>query len=333
MNDRYFQSFESGGDDHMRRLDRILNKFLPGLSRGEMYAALRKGKIRLNGKKARGGSRVREGDRINIHKHMIGPVQPSPAVKAPREGKDGKSASILSGLTVREEKDLIFLDKPKGVASHGRHALSEQIKGELLAKTQASLSFRPGPLHRLDRNTSGIITFPKTLFGAQEFSRLLREHLITKYYLGLCRSGPAEEEEWLDQLKRNRTTEKTNPDHEGRAARMTARTITANDTLALCLFSPETGLTHQIRAQSSLHGFPLIGDRKYGGGRTAAGYFLHAAGLRIKDGTDSELRFRPVYASPPQHFYKFLQHNIGPETCDMVLNEVKAFVLRPEALQ
>ncbi len=325
-------------------MDRILQKFMPGLRRGDMYAALRKGKIRLNGKKARGGSRVREGDRISVYKSLTGAAaSDSPeAAKAgegagPGEGTAGQTApaydDLLYRLTVREDQDLIFLDKPKGLASHGRNSLAECIEWDLQAKTAASLSFRPGPLHRLDRNTSGLITFSKTLFGAREFSRLLRMHSISKYYLGVCLGRPKDEELWEDLLNRNRQNKTTVADHEGREARMTVRTILEKDGLALCLYSPETGLTHQIRAQCSLHGYPLMGDCKYGGGQSTEAYFLHAAGLRINAETAGKLKFRPVYTAPPKAFYTFVQKEFGIKNCNSVLDEVESFVLRRDRLQ
>jgi 23S rRNA pseudouridine955/2504/2580 synthase len=166
---------------------------------------------------------------------------------------------------------------------HGGEDSLEALVRRRLAPTLApSLSFRPGPLHRLDRGTSGIIVFSKTLAGAQAFSALLRRRLLVKRYLALLSGRLGRAETWDDPLARDRksrVTHRAPADGQGREALSRVTPLETRGDVTLALIEIRTGRTHQIRAQAALHGHPLSGDRKYGGPPPAAGtegFSLHA---------------------------------------------------------
>jgi 23S rRNA pseudouridine955/2504/2580 synthase len=168
---------------------------------------------------------------------------------------------------------------------HGPESLETQVLQYLRGKLPASLSFKPGPLHRLDRPTSGIIAFSTTLEGARNFSALLRRGEIKKQYLALVEGTPGEQGVWENWLFRDREQKKTFPSEiSGKNAKMALTrvwTLGSGSGCSLIRLEIATGRTHQIRAQAALHGHPLVGDRKYGGPGRASGILLHAYSLKF----------------------------------------------------
>ena len=188
--------------------------------------------------------------------------------------------------------DLLIVNKPAGIPVHGEHSIDTLLSGaahrcgntlQCGATVQLSpnmppavrfgdnplqsLSFKPGPLHRLDKDTTGVLCFSRTLAGAQWFSQCLREKTVGKYYLGVVRGV------MLSQLI-------TAEDESG-------KTITQCYSLhynrgidaSLMLFKLITGKKHQIRKHTASVGHPLAGDRKYHGGNPLPAckrYLLHA---------------------------------------------------------
>jgi 23S rRNA pseudouridine955/2504/2580 synthase len=224
-----------------------------------------------------------------------------------------------------EDSNLLILNKPPGIAVHGsassacRASLDEQVQAYLAPKLPPSLSFRPGPLHRLDKPTSGVIAFSVSLEGARLFSALLRDGNIRKEYLavvdGIVGGAIGDEEVWEDRLVRDPEMRKTmtegEPGGEGRAQRALTRIRPLARTGSRTLIGAEiaTGRTHQIRAQAAARGHPLSGDRKYGGkpfpagGRTGPGaFFLHAGALEFLEAPPGMMLPRRVEAPPPVDF-------------------------------
>jgi 23S rRNA pseudouridine955/2504/2580 synthase len=222
-----------------------------------------------------------------------------------------------AGLDIlREDGGLLILNKPAGLAVHGGSAggkrgsfaavedtLEKRVRSYLRGKLAPSLSFTPGPLHRLDKPTSGIIVFSTSLEGARRFSALLKDGKIRKRYLAILEGDLRQSEVWEESLLRDRATLKTlitGPSSSAAARPARTRVVPlkrgrkAGKTYILAQFEIDTGRTHQIRAQAAHHGHPLAGDRKYGG--RGSRFFLHAAELEIP-GIDLVIR-----APPPEEF-------------------------------
>lgn len=299
--------FAAGPDDEGRRLDRVLRRLIPDMALSAIYAALRRGDIRLNGRRARPEARLAAGDIIAMVPRLA-PSSPAPPGSAP-----GADALEYGRFLLLGSPDLIFLAKPRGLESHGPAGLDSLLAPGLRAARPASLSFSPGPLHRLDRNTSGIITFPASAEGARRFSAALREDRIRKFYLALLSGrlpGPAV---WKDSLIRDEAGRRTLPAQAGaagaRGARARASLLGGGELggreVSLALIELETGITHQIRVQAALRGHALVGDLKYGGpalvpaccpawtgaggAPAGGGYLLHAWSLVFEDGLFPEL--------------------------------------------
>ncbi|MCL2190598.1 MAG: RluA family pseudouridine synthase [Treponema sp.] len=281
-------------DDDGRRLDRILRKALPGHSLSLIHRLLRQGKIRVDGDPAGPETRVRAGAVIQIAARWE-------MAETPRHPSEEHPAP-LPGILANGSGIVIF-NKPAGLASHGPDSLDMLVKAHY-ARRPPSLSFRPGPLHRLDRSTSGAIAFSENLAGARLFSELLRERRVTKTYLAIV-EGRVTPGAWRDDLVRDGAAKKTfvgtAGDARAKTAETTVRVLACGDRCTLIEARIATGRTHQIRAQAAARGHPLAGDLKYGGRATGDGvFFLHA----WKIGFDMDINGLPrlVCAPPPKPF-------------------------------
>lgn len=326
-------TFDTGRNDYGRRIDRVLRKFLPSLPLGAVYGGMRKKDIRVNGGKTSPDYLIRPGDVISVSAHFArkweipgGPNSIADSdIPAPSE-----SSPLIR--VILETPDLLVLDKPAGILIHGPGSLEEAVREYLAPKLPPSLSFTPGPLHRLDRNTSGAVFFGKSIRGARAFSELLARGRLVKLYLALVEGILGTESVWSDRIARNgkskRSTarERENPTREGKVASLAAEPVAAGKELSLVRFTLHTGRTHQIRAQAAARGMPLAGDVKYGGRRLREPgisrqgmppYLLHAHTVRAADPEGAgELGIETVTVVPPAYFLEIVEKYFGTETVE-----------------
>jgi 23S rRNA pseudouridine955/2504/2580 synthase len=273
----------AGPDDAGRRLDKVLRSVLPGLGLSDIYGSLRRGAITVNGARAAPGQRLAEGDRIGVSRAAMARGSGSSVAAAP--GGPGVRAGLESvrDLIVAVTVDLLFVNKPRGVLSHGAGSVEERMRAALAERSAASLSFSPGPLHRLDRNTSGLMAFPATAAGARAFASLQRERKIRKLYVALLDGLLEAPSEWRDRITRDGEARTSAVSPEGDEALALASPLLSGGGRTLALVELRTGLTHQIRVQASSRGLPLSGDSKYGGSAFRGGYVLHALALEFPE--------------------------------------------------
>ena len=307
-------------DDNGRRLDRILRKALGDMPLSAIHRLLRKGGVLVDGKPAPADLRIHCGQSITVNLSR----KDAENAKTQRNSRNEKAKTIHQETRKRQDRNgealstplpprlrvfaplrddneaiipeiifegagLLILNKPAGLAVHdkgsdGSASLEELVRDYLKYRLPPSLSFRPGPLHRLDKPSSGLIAFSTSLEGARFFSALMRERKIKRYYLALVKGTIEKDEVWHDELIRDKTSRKSltlqaaaaKAAMDAKAAETRVSPLASNAECSLLLAEIETGRTHQIRVQAASRGHPLLGDKKYGGGSSADGFLLHA---------------------------------------------------------
>lgn len=251
-----FRTFKITKDDSDRRVDRVARRFLPKMSLVGIYTLLRKGLIRVDGKKVSPDSHVSEGSFLGIAYNLIDSV---------RTEEVPVSVDFTPEIILATE-DLLFINKPAGIPVHGVGGLDRLIAQSI--SSSQSLSFKTGPLHRLDKDTTGLLAFSRSLEGARWFSESVSNHIFKKYYLGLAEGFFDSESEWHDVT-----------DDDKEMITIAKPIATSRDTivpLTLVLYRIITGRKHQIRIQTSRHGHPLVGDTRYKSKLRPPPYYLHA---------------------------------------------------------
>ena len=235
----------AGPDDAGRRLDKVLRVLLKDYALSEIYSALRKGKILLNDLKADPEIKVETGDKI------FSAASLEPAEVDPHPSLEGNGLDQIADILVLATADLIFVNKPRGELSQGGIGIEPRIRSALASRSASSLSFVPGPLHRLDRNTTGIMTYPRSAAGARAFTSLLRERKISKRYLALVDGEVSEQGVWRDTISRNGVSLTSAISEKGEHAAASMLPLLTYGGRSLILVQLHTGLTHQIRVQAS----------------------------------------------------------------------------------
>ena len=296
-----FKEFTAGPDDNGRRIDKICRIFLCDTPLTEIYKLLRKGLIKLNHKKAKPEDRVSQGDVISIAEFLLN-NQINKQISKVENVQDKAFAKASDLQIVFENEHLLIIDKPYDRTVHGKaDGLYEDVQEYLSAKSNDkvsnSLSFRPGPLHRLDRRTTGLLVFSKSLEGARWFSESIKNHTIKKKYIGLAEGKLTKSELWQDKFAAAEQNKELNNEkafytveenEEGLTAQTQATPLAYgklnSKPVTLVEYSIKTGRKHQIRLQSSLHKHPLAGDTAYGGSKIKEAereFYLQAYSLKF----------------------------------------------------
>jgi 23S rRNA pseudouridine955/2504/2580 synthase len=311
--------FLAGPDDSGKRIDRVLRTLFPELSLSWAYKALRRGDVRLNGKKTRLDARLQSGDRILVRlpeadKGADGLANPnSIPAKAPSNSPD-RVFSGFQDLILFENEDILIINKPRGMSSHGSGGADLAAREYLVGKIPESLSFHPGPLHRLDRNSTGLLCLSKSIAGARAGTAAFRERTVKKYYLAIVEGAIDAPDQWIDSLLRIKSEGRTvKNDLCGKKAITSVFPLIRGSGCCLCLFRIETGRTHQIRAQASLHGHPLMGDRKYGSRSLTGPFILHCIALSFP-GEGGEIFPRSIVAVLPDDAVRSISALFGQDS-------------------
>lgn len=313
--------------DEGGRLDKYLKKLLPGASGGFLYKMLRKKNITLNGGKAQGTEVLKRGDRIRVFF--------SDETYAKFSGQAEEKAFPDHPLEILyEDEDFIFVNKPCGMltqkAAPEDVSLAEYLPGYLLARgklTEEEMkTFRPAPMNRLDRNTSGIVLCARTRPGAAFLAEILREdgedRRVAKEYLTITTGQPRDTEQARVYYKKNATENKVTVSaqpFEGSGEMVTGwRTEAAGEDYSLVRVRLYTGRPHQIRAHLAFAGTPVAGDRKYGSPSAnrelerrfgLSHQLLHAERVTFGDieGRFERLSGRSFSAPLPEQFVKIMK--------------------------
>jgi 23S rRNA pseudouridine955/2504/2580 synthase len=285
------------------RLDRWFKRHYPALGHARLEKLLRIGQIRVDGKRARSSDRLSAGQQIRLPPLIEVPPPAPPLAVAPAD------AARLQRLILHQDAAVIVLNKPPGLAVQGGARTERHLDG-LLDALRFGSDERPRLVHRLDRDTSGVLLIARTAAAAASLTRAFRDRATRKIYWALVagRPKPAQGRVDLALVKRGGAGgERVRPDaEEGQRAVSHYRVVeSAGERASWLALMPVTGRTHQLRAHCAAIGTPILGDIKYGGALallsglpTTGQLHLHARALALPHPAGGTLR---VAAPLPPH--------------------------------
>lgn len=306
---------EIAQDEGGIRLDRWFQRHYPALTHGRLEKLLRTGQVRLDGKRAKASDRVEAGQSVRI---------PPQLEHLPEETEKPKPAAKTTGgiqlhdYILQMDNAVIVLNKPAGLATQGGTGQVQHIDG-LLDQLCFGKKQRPRLVHRLDRDTSGVLLIARTVPAATALGEALKKRDASKVYWALTKGVPAKphgtiklalaKEGGHGPRGRDERMTASDKDAEGAKHAVTDYAVIdhAGSEFAWVAAKPVTGRTHQIRVHLAELGTPIIGDFKYGGadvrgkGEIADKLHLHARSIDIAHPDGGRLQ---VTAPLPPHMLK-----------------------------
>ncbi|HHL42900.1 MAG TPA: RluA family pseudouridine synthase [Hellea balneolensis] len=287
------------------RLDRWFKRRFPHIAHGRVEKLLRTGQIRVEGKRAKGNVRLETGQAIRI------PPLPDPTTLKPVPSISTADQYFMQSLVLYQDDELIALNKPAGLAVQGGTNTKRHIDGLLLAFGEGAS--KPRLVHRLDRDTSGVLIVAKTAASAKWIGRTFQSRRTEKIYWGITNGVPRPSEGEIKgyiakgedkQGRELMQAVRHGSDGAKHAVTLYQNVSEAGKRAAWVVMKPLSGRKHQLRLHMQLLGTPLVGDSKYltdrePPGGLAEGLYLHARSLRIPrpDGQDLFIE-----ADLPPHF-------------------------------
>jgi 23S rRNA pseudouridine955/2504/2580 synthase len=331
MSEPQVRQFTVEADDDGIRLDRWFKRHLPDTSFNIVSRWARTGQLRVDGKRAAPGDRVEAGQSIRVP-----PTEPAAAAPSARAAPERRRLSedeiaFVNEMVIHRDPQAIVVNKPPGLATQGGTKTTTHLDGLLDGLADESGN-RPKLVHRLDKDTSGVLLVARTARAAGFFSKSFSGRTARKVYWAVVAGVPDIADGFIDlPLAKQPGTggEKMHVDEEnGLPSKTRYRMIErAGNRAAWLELQPLTGRTHQLRAHMAAIGHPIVGDGKYGGpdafltGTISRKLHLHARRLRIDHPDGGRV---DVTAELPQHFAETMA-NLGfdLELGDLPLDEVK----------
>jgi 23S rRNA pseudouridine1911/1915/1917 synthase len=288
------------------RLDRFVAAALPQLSRAAVQRLIKAGHIQVNDQPAKASLRLEVGDRVHV---TLPPAEPT----------DIQPEAIPLAV-LYEDADLAAVDKPAGMVVHPAHGhTGGTLVNAALARWPEMAAVggpeRAGIVHRLDKDTSGVIVLAKTPAALEALQAQFKARTIYKRYLALVEGTPATPTGLIDapigrdQRQRKRMAVR----HDGRPAVTRYTLLEDFDSHSLLAVEPQTGRTHQIRIHLAWLGHPVVGDLVYGFRKQRIKmkrFFLHAAELELDSpSTGERLKFEAPLPAGLQNVLDKLRQN------------------------
>ena len=247
------------------RLDRWFRRHYPHITQGAVQKFCRTGQVRVEGKRVEASTRLEAGQMIRI------PPLPSADAPRPRPPVDPAAARELEDMLLWRDEHVIVLNKPAGLAVQGGPGISRHLDAMLYA--WESEGKRPLLVHRLDRDTTGVLVLARGPAVAARLAEAFRSRAVHKTYWAVVVGRPIPETGTIDLpltriggTRGERTAVAERGDPEAAKAITDYRTLDhAARKLALLEMNPLTGRTHQLRVHTATMGTPILGDGKYGG--------------------------------------------------------------------
>ncbi len=319
------------------RLDRWFKRRFPALTHGRLEKLLRTGQVRVDGKRAKSSDRVQAGQSVRVPPLKLESV---PVHKAAAPQVRPEDLAALKGWIIHQDKSVIVLNKPPGLPVQGG-TKSERNLDAILAAAADKFGGRPLLVHRLDRDTSGVLVLARNPNVARTLAEAFRGKTARKLYWALVAGKPERPHGLVDMPLAKRVgaagervvaldyEEDLDLDEAGaRRAKSRYRTIdNAASRVTWLALEPLTGRTHQLRVHMAALGTPILGDGKYGGSGAfvrmegiAQQLHLHARRIRIPHPQRGTL---DVKAPPPPHFKAALAALglVADESADELIDE------------
>lgn len=312
------ETLKVAADEDGLRLDRWFKLHFPELTYGRLQKLLRAGNIRVAAKRARSNTRLEAGQDIRVPRSVREPEAPRPSVRPP-PGLSKADRDFIEGLVLFEDEHVLVLNKPFGIAVQGGTGTKRHLDG-LLEGMQDRFGGRPRLVHRLDRDTTGVLLVAKSRDAAARLGRTFQTRSAAKTYWALVKGVPRPAQGKVEAALVKASgpdgdhVRKAQPGEQDRAMHATTHYSVVEkiaNRAAWVSLKPVTGRQHQLRAHMELIGHPIVGDGKYGGDlnlgeeEIAAKLHLHARRLVLphpynKDPID-------VTAPLPDHMRKTWQ--------------------------
>lgn len=288
--------FTVGPDQDKARLDKFLSNQIPDLSRSKIASLIKKGFVRVNQQSLKGSYLLSAGDKVEIE-----------IIEAGKELRPyKKTISVLW-----EDDFLLVIYKPQGLVVHPHGQNRDKTLVNALLYMEKQLSDidpeRPGVVHRLDKETSGVMVLAKNNIIHKALVEQFKNRQIQKEYYALVWGQPKNDKFEINlSLRRNKKNRlKMEVGLSGsKTAQTKAEVLQRLDKMTLLSVSPKTGRMHQIRVHLRFLGYPIVGDKKYGKKDNYQNLFLHACRIKIKHPiTGKPLEFK---AELPRYFKELI---------------------------
>lgn len=285
-----------------KRIDAYMAEKYNDISRVAIQRLIETGKILVNGKKVKASYKVQVNDKITMEEEK--------AVEIELKAQD------IPVEIIYEDRDIIVVNKPKGMVVHPANGNPDgTLVNAIMSICKDSLSgiggeIRPGIVHRLDKDTSGILIVAKNDKAHINLSEQIKEHKVKKTYIALVKGIVKENNATINMPigRSEKDRKKMAVTKKGKDAITHFKVLKRYDKYTLLEINIETGRTHQIRVHLSQIGYPIVGDEVYSKGKNEwniKGQYLHAKSLDFKHPTTNENMH--LEAKIPQYFEKILE--------------------------
>ena len=255
-------------DEAGMRLDRWFKLHFPGLAFGQLQKLLRSGQIRLDGGRAKSDTRVAAGQSVRLPPQVTSSGSKKPLTA--NTIRDRGDRDVLQSMLLHEDKKVYVFNKPAGLAVQGGSGVNRHVDS-MLESMRSQKGEKPRLVHRIDRDTSGILVVARTRGAAAELTKSFRARETEKTYWAICKGVPRKHEGQISTWLLRERTEKGDmmrvvrhgePDADHAVSNF--RVIDqAGQNLSWMELQPVTGRTHQLRIHTQHLGHPIIGDPKY----------------------------------------------------------------------
>ncbi|MGO5065242.1 RluA family pseudouridine synthase [Clostridium sporogenes] len=311
-----------GANEAGQRLDKFCRKWLKDVPLSAIYKAIRKGEIKVNGRKSKEKNFLEEGDIVE-------------SFNVKSKGEKKKFVRIDNNLKITyEDENMVLVEKWPGVLVHsdkkeGEPTLTDYVLSYLYDKgdytPELEVTFTPAPCNRLDRNTSGIVVFGKNYESLKNLNEMIRDRKIEKYYSSLVK-GRIKDGTYEAYISKNEDSNISKvynePKPNTKKIAMKVKTVQTCGSFSFIEIELLTGRSHQLRAHLSYLGNPIIGDSKYGDKKLNS-FFHNKYGLSYQYLYSYKLIFREAMGN-----LEYIKNKTIAETLPPIFKKIKKDVFK-----